>query len=128
MNKMTKTTQVIALGSMLVVTLAAPMSAYAAATSIDATAVPSATTFTGGDTGTLNGFNDSTFTFTQSANVALNVDGDTSTVGVSSASTKGMHTFGGNSMGGSVKACETTSVSGPTPKTVSLTDPDCANW
>jgi hypothetical protein len=52
-----------------------------------------------------------------SSNVAASIVGDITGVGVNTASTKGMRTFGATTAGGAVVSCQTTSVSAPTPGT-----------
>ena len=108
-----QTKQKVILGCAVAITLAAPM-AHAAVT-IAATETPAAATVVGGASGGLGGFTVSDFVFQQSRNVAVYADGNATAVAVSTASTKGRQTFGGSSNGGSVAACQSTSVASPAP-------------
>jgi hypothetical protein len=122
-----QTKQKVILGCTLAVTLVAPMASSFAAVSIAAQDVTvSATTVTGGTGGGLSGYNNSTFTFTPSRSVAMNANGNATDVAVSAASTKGRQSFGGSSTGGSVRQCETTSVSSPTPKAATAGSDGCS--
>ncbi|MGQ5524753.1 hypothetical protein ACUHMQ_16035 [Chitinimonas sp. PSY-7] len=111
---MKKTTEVVVMGSMLALTLAAPLNAHAAETKIAAT-TKAKTETVGTGTYVLE-----PFTLNISANVAMSYDSDATRVAVTTANEKGMHTFGGTSNGGSVRQCESSSLSAPKPSTPKL--------
>jgi len=103
-----KTTEVVAIGSVLAVTLLTQ--AHAAGTSIAATATAQPQAIAAG---AANSYVVTAFTLNISANTSLAYDGNTTQVAINTANSKGMHTFGGSSQGGSVSACQTTSVQTP---------------
>jgi hypothetical protein len=103
-----KTTEVVVMGSMLALTMAAPLNAYAATAIAPALKATTAAIPTGS-------YVLEAFTLNISANVGMQYDAENPTmVAVTTANQKGMHTFGGTSNGGSVKQCEATSVATPT--------------
>lgn len=107
---MKKAAEIVVMGSMLAVSMAATAGGVTATTKAQTAVV---------NTGT---YVLESFTLNVSANVGMNWDDtDPQAVAVTSANTKGMHTFGGTSNGGSVKQCESTSVTSPTPGTPDLT-------
>ncbi len=118
--EMKKVTEAILVGGVLAVSM---MNANAAVVAIASAAtaqaaVPVATSAAGG-------YVVSAFNLTLSAHTSLAYDGDPTAVGVHSANAKGMHTFGGSTAGGAVRACQTTSVSVPTATTVSSISAGC---
>ncbi len=114
------------LGCTLAITLVTPLAGNAAVSIAAQDTTVTATTVTGGSGGSLGGYNASDFTFTPSRSVALNANGNSTDIAVSTASTKGRQSFGGSSTGGGVKQCETTSVSAPTPKTATAGNDGCS--
>jgi hypothetical protein len=101
---MKKTAEVLVLGSMLAVSVSA-----------NAQLVPAQTKAQVSDV-LLSSYVLETFKLNISANVAVQYDDTTATaVAITSASTKGMHSFGATSNGGSVRQCESTSLAAPTP-------------
>lgn len=55
------------------------------------------------------------FKINLSANVAMQWYADVNTAAINTASTRGMHTFGSSTAGVAPRACESSSVSSPTP-------------
>ncbi|MGQ5524087.1 hypothetical protein ACUHMQ_12605 [Chitinimonas sp. PSY-7] len=111
-----KKTEVVIMGSILALTVMAPLNANAG--KVGFTAVPTARTayFPVGD------YVLEEFTLNVSANVAMNFNHDQTGAAVTAASNKGMHTFGGTTHGGSVKQCESSSLANPVPGIPDLTN------
>ena len=108
--------QALALGTVLVVNLSATAYAQTAACNNGtATSIASSAT----------GFVKNDFTPKCSANVYVNYNQTNTDFFVKGASSKGMHTYGGSTMGGGVGVCENSSVTNPhssvTPGTTSGT-------
>lgn len=109
--------KVIVAGGVFAITLAAPMMAEAA-TDIASAATAQTVSVAASAAG---GYVVEAFNLNLSAHTSLSYDGNATAVGVKSANSKGMHTFGGSSAGGSVKACETTSVTTPSATGATIT-------
>jgi len=109
-----KATEVVVMGSMLALTVAAPLNVQAGTISAQNKAQTAAIS-----TGV---YVLEPFTLNISANVAMQYeDTDPKVVAVTTANQKGMHTFGGTSNGGSIKQCEASSVAAPVPPKPDLT-------
>ncbi|WP_432723349.1 hypothetical protein R0381_001152 [Jeongeupia wiesaeckerbachi] len=93
-----------------VVAISMTSSVFAAATAVTSAATAQTVSVASSAAG---GYVAEAFKLNVSANVAMSYDGDTTAVGVKSGNSKGMHTFGGSSNGGAVKACESTSIANP---------------
>ncbi|PHV10380.1 hypothetical protein [Chitinimonas sp. BJB300] len=100
-------TELVVMGGMLALSLAAPFAHAGSVTSCSGDVKAQQADIQSSAAG---GYVLEAFKLNCSANVVLAYDGDATAVGVKSASKKGMHTFGGSSNGGSVKQCEPTSV------------------
>lgn len=100
--------KVIVAGGVFAVTLMAPMMAEAAA--VPSSASSQTISIASGAAG---GYVVESFSLNVSAHTALDYIGGPTVVGVKAGNSKGMHTFGGSSAGGAVKACETSSVTDP---------------
>lgn len=109
---------VVVAAGVLAINLMAPMEAQASATAITSAASAQTVAVASGAAG---GYVVSGFNLNISAHTSLAYDGDTTAVGVKAANSKGMHTFGGSSNGGSVKACESSSVATPSVSTATIT-------
>lgn len=98
---------VVVLGSALVLNIAASNYAMAAATNActDGSGVTIASS--------ASNFVKTDFVTKCSRNTTVVYDMNATDFAVKSASVKGMHTFGGSTMGGTVAACENTSVASP---------------
>jgi len=106
-----KLTEVIVVGGVLAVAMAASLDANAAAVSIAASSTgQSGISVTSGSAG---GYTLAPFVLTLSASVSMQYDGDTTGAWVNTANARGMHTFGGSTTGIAPRACETSSVSTP---------------
>ncbi|GLS04045.1 hypothetical protein GCM10007860_11910 [Chitiniphilus shinanonensis] len=105
-------------GGVLAISMASNAYAAPCGGDVAATGTPQTCDVSSGDA---NGYVSEAFKLNISANVALKYDGSPTVVAVTSANTKGMHTFGGSSQGGAVAACEPTSVGNPVPGTPNLT-------
>lgn len=92
--------------------LAVAMSNAYAASSISALSSSQQVAVTSGEGG---GFVLEAFKINLSANVAMQWASDINTAAINTASTRGMHTFGSSTAGVAPRACESSSVSGPTP-------------
>ena len=110
--------KVIVAGGVFAITLAAPMMAEAAATDIASAATAQTQAVASGAAG---GYVVEDFNLNLSAHTSLSYDGNATAVGVKAANSKGMHTFGGSSAGGAVKACETSSLTAPTATGATIT-------
>ncbi|GAB3268487.1 hypothetical protein [Chitinimonas naiadis] len=110
-----KATEVVILGGVLAVAMTASMNAEARAIGSSATAQANVS-ITSGEAG---GYVVSPFAITLSAHTALAFDGSPTQAGVKSMNSKGMHSFGGSTAGGSVTACEISSIAFAAPTTAS---------
>jgi len=116
-----KTTEVIAVGSVLAISVLAAVDANATlAVTSASTAQTVAVT-----AGAAGSYVVTAFNLNVSANTSVGFNGNPTQVAVQSANVKGMHHFGGSSQGGSVSACETTSVATPTASDPTATGTGC---
>lgn len=114
---MKKTAHIVLTSGVLAVGLTTALQANAAGTSITSKASAQTVDVASGAAG---GYVVEAFKLNISAHTALTYDGNTTAVGVKTGNSKGMHTFGGSSNGGAVKACQKESIADPA---ASLGDP-----
>lgn len=105
-----KITEAVLVGGVLAVGIMASPEAKAA-TSISSTSTGQTIQVTAG---AASGFVQTDFKLTLSANTSMQYTGDNTAIAVNAAHQRGMHHFGGSTYGGSVSACEASSVSLPT--------------
>lgn len=108
--EMKKITEAVLVGGMLAVVITASSEA-GAATSVSSSSTGQSVAVTAGSA---NGFVQTDFNLMLSANTSMQFSGDNTAIAVNAAHLRGMHHFGGSTYGGSVKACEASSVSLPT--------------